>query len=299
MINILITGACGQLGRELRALLNGDDRFNVTATDVAAADGVVSLDITDEAAIDAMVADRGINVIVNCAAWTAVDAAQDHEEMARRLNAEAVGNIARAAQRHGARVVHISTDYVYDGRACEPYREDAPTAPLGVYGITKLEGERLLREILPNDSVVLRTAWLYSPHGNNFVKTMVRLGRERKQLTVVFDQVGTPTCAHDLAGAVLTVITAPQWHPGTYHYSNEGAVSWFDFTHAIHRLAGITTCDVQPCRSSEYPSASPRPSYSVLDKSLFKRTFGVTIPYWEDSLRQQIPLVIENMKQAH
>lgn len=286
-INILITGANGQLGHEMRNVLADDQRFNAIYTDVAG-DNVTMLDITDEAAVERMVADNTISIIVNCVAYTAVDAAEDNEPLASRLNADAVGILAHVAKRHGARMVHVSTDYVFDGRGCVPYTEDMATCPQSAYGRTKLEGEHQLMDILGDDAVILRTAWLYSPYGKNFVKTMLALGKDKPALKVVFDQVGSPTCARDLAQAIVTVITADQWHPGIYHYSNEGVISWYDFTKAIHHLAGITTCDVQPCHSDEFPAKAHRPAYSVLDKTKFKSTFGVQVPYWLDSLEKTI-----------
>ena len=283
MTNILITGANGQLGHEMRNVLADDPRFNAIYTDVAG-DDVTRLDITDEAAVEQIVAENGIRYIVNCVAYTAVDAAEDDEPTAALLNAHAVGLLARVAKRHGARMVHVSTDYVFDGQGCKPYTEDMATNPQSAYGRTKLDGERLLMDALGDDAVILRTAWLYSPYGKNFVKTMLMLGKDKPALKVVFDQVGSPTCARDLARAIVTVITSPEWHPGIYHYSNEGVISWYDFTLAIHRLAGITTCDVQPCHSDEFPAKAHRPAYSVLDKTKFKTTFGVRVPYWQDSL---------------
>ena len=285
--NILITGANGQLGHEMRNVLDGDKRFSAVFTDIAG-DDIVPLDITDEAAVERMFADKGIDVIVNCAAYTAVDAAEDNEPLAERLNADAVGILARVAKRHGARMVHVSTDYVFDGNGCIPYNEAMPTNPQSAYGRTKLNGEHQLLDALEDDAVILRTAWLYSPYGKNFVKTMLMLGKDKPALKVVFDQVGSPTCARDLARAIVTVLSAEQWHGGIYHYSNEGVISWFDFTKAIHRLAGITTCDVQPCHSDEFPAKAHRPAYSVLDKTKFKTTFGVTVPYWQDSLEDTI-----------
>ena len=282
--NILITGANGQLGHEMRNVLADDQRFNAVFTDVAG-DDIVMLDITDEDDVEKMVAENAINVIVNCAAYTAVDGAEDNEPLAERLNADAVGILARVTKRHGARMIHVSTDYVFDGKGCIPYTEEMSTCPQSAYGRTKLAGERQLLEALGSDAVILRTAWLYSPYGKNFVKTMLALGKDKPALKVVFDQVGSPTCARDLAHAIVTVMSADQWHGGIYHFSNEGVISWYDFTKAIHRLAGITTCDVQPCHSDEFPDKAHRPSYSVLDKTKFKATFGVTVPYWLDSLK--------------
>ena len=288
--NILITGANGQLGHEMRNVLADDQRFNAVFTDVAG-DNIVTLDITDEAAVEQMVCNHNIKVIVNCAAYTAVDAAEDNEPLAARLNADAVSILARVAKRHGARMVHISTDYVFDGQSCIPYTEEMPTCPQSAYGRTKLDGERQLLNELGDDAVILRTAWLYSPYGKNFVKTMLSLGKDKPALKVVFDQVGSPTCAHDLASAIVTVLSAEQWHGGIYHFSNEGVISWYDFTKAIHLLAGITTCDVQPCHSDEFPAKAHRPAYSVLDKTKFKTTFGVTVPYWLDSLKETLKLL--------
>lgn len=285
--NILITGANGQLGHEMRHALADDKRFNAIYTDVAG-DDVTLLDITDEDEVERMVGDHGIQLIVNCAAYTAVDAAEDDEAAAASLNADAVGILARVAKRHDARMVHVSTDYVFDGQACTPYAEDHPTNPQSAYGRTKLAGERLLLDTLGDGAVILRTAWLYSPYGKNFVKTMVSLGQTKPALKVVFDQVGSPTCARDLARAIVTVIKASEWHPGIYHFSNEGVISWYDFTLAIHRLAGITTCDVQPCHSDEFPAKAHRPAYSVLDKTRFKTTFGTRVPYWLDSLEDTL-----------
>jgi len=285
--HILITGANGQLGHEMRNVLESDPRFKPFYTDVAG-DDVTMLDITDQEAVEQMVADNAINIIVNCVAYTAVDAAEENEQLAARLNADAVGILASVAKRHGARMLHVSTDYVFDGNSCVPYTEDAPTCPQSAYGRTKLDGERQLAEVLGNDAIILRTAWLYSPYGKNFVKTMLNLGQTKPALKVVFDQVGSPTCALDLAQAIITVVTADQWHPGIYHYSNEGVISWYDFTKAIHRLAGITTCDVQPCHSDEFPAKAHRPAYSVLDKTKYKNTFGANVPYWLDSLEKTI-----------
>lgn len=281
-MKLLITGANGQLGRELRALLDGDSRFDPTYTDVE------ELDITSPDAVNSMVNALAPDYIINCAAYTAVDRAEDDEATALLINARAVEILATAAASMGARMIHVSTDYVFDGNGNRPYREDDAPNPVSAYGRTKLAGEQVLQRILPEQSVILRTAWLYSPHGKNFVKTMLELGRARDQLRVVYDQVGSPTLATDLARAIITVMTAAEWHPGIYHYTNEGAISWYDFTKAIHRLAGITNCDVQPCLSHEFPAKAHRPAYSVLDKGKFKATFSVEVPYWEESLKQFI-----------
>ena len=277
-MKLLVTGANGQLGRELRYLLDDDSRFEVIYTDVA------ELDITRQADVDACVSSHRLDYIVNCAAYTAVDRAEDDEPAAMRLNAHAVEVLATAAARHGVRMVHVSTDYVFDGESCVPYNEEDAPHQLSAYGRTKWAGERALLSILPQPSIIFRTAWLYSPHGKNFVKTMLDLGKTCDVLKVVYDQVGNPTSAIDLARAIVTAITYPTWHPGIYHFGNEGAVSWYDFTKAILRLAGIITCNVQPCRSDEYPAKAHRPKYSVFDKSKYKTTFQATVPYWIDSL---------------
>jgi len=289
-MNLLITGANGQLGNEMRNVLKNDERFDATFADIVQNEqgDTYLLDITDENAIEQCISERAIDVIVNCAAFTAVDAAEDNQALCRRLNADAVALLANAAKRHGARFIHISTDYVFDGQNCEPYAEDHPTNPQSVYGATKLEGERHLREILPDDHVIIRTAWLYSPYGKNFVKTMLELGRTKPELNVVFDQVGTPTCAHDLAEAIVQILAHDTWHAGTYHFSNEGVCSWYDFTIAIHRLAGITTCNVKPCHSDQFPAKAHRPHFSVLDKTKIKDTFGISIPHWEQSLSLEL-----------
>lgn len=279
-MKLLITGANGQLGRELRSLLDCEGRFDATYTDVE------ELDITCHEAVDSFVDSLRPDYIINCAAYTAVDRAEDDETTAALINATAVENLARAAAHLGVRIIHVSTDYVFDGSGNRPYREDDMPHPVSAYGRTKLAGESALQRLLPGQTVILRTAWLYSSHGKNFVNTMLELGRTRDSLRVVYDQVGSPTLATDLARAIITVLTTSQWHPGIYHYTNEGVISWYDFTKAIHRLAGITSCDVQPCLSHEFPARAHRPAYSVLDKAKFKDTFGVTIPYWEDSLRQ-------------
>lgn len=286
---ILITGANGQLGREMRRVLTGNVRFDAIYTDVE------ELDITDAAAVQQFFKDnRPIDFVVNCAAYTAVDRAEEDSALCRKLNVDAVGILAQAAHDNGAKMIQISTDYVFNGKHCTPYTEDDPTCPNSVYGETKLEGEKLLLSIAP-ESVIIRTAWLYSPHGKNFVKTMITLGHTKPELKVIFDQVGTPTYAFDLADAIMRIIKAPQWMPGIYHFSNEGAISWYDFTKAIHRIAGITTCSVKPCRTADYPTAAARPAYSVLDKAKIKSTFRITIPHWEESLEQCIKRINLNL----
>jgi dTDP-4-dehydrorhamnose reductase len=229
---------------------------------------------------------NGIHTIVNCAAYTAVDNAEDHAEFCARLNADAVGYLAKSAEANGAEFIQISTDYVFDGTAHVPYQETDPTCPESVYGSTKLEGERNALAYCSR-AMVIRTAWLYSTFGNNFVKTMIRLGKERDSLGVILDQIGTPTYARDLARAIFEAIRQGVV-PGVYHFSNEGVCSWYDFTKAIHRLAGITTCQVKPLHTSEYPAKAKRPHYSVLDKSKIKATYGMEVPYWMESLGECI-----------
>jgi len=243
---------------------------------------VAELDITDQAAIEKMVMDHAIDGIVNCAAYTAVDKAEDNQELCRKLNSLAPGYLAAAIAKRGGWMIQISTDYVFDGTNHTPYTEEAPTCPNSVYGVTKLEGEQAVQRNCPK-SMVIRTAWLYSTFGNNFVKTMIRLGKEKPELGVIFDQIGTPTYAHDLAVAIFAAINQGVV-PGVYHFSNEGVISWYDFTKAIHRIAGITTCHVRPLHTSEYPTPASRPHYSVLDKTKIKTVYGIEVPYWEESL---------------
>ncbi len=286
-MRILITGANGQLGSEMQILAKENPQHDYYITDVQ------ELDICDEETVQAYISLNKINVIVNCAAYTAVDKAEDNADFCRKLNSEAPGILARAAELHQAAMIQISTDYVFDGTAYLPYSEEHEPCPNSIYGSTKLEGER---EVMRHcaKAMVIRTAWLYSTFGNNFVKTMIRLGNERDKLGVVFDQIGTPTYAADLARVIYTAINQGIV-PGVYHFSNEGVCSWYDFTKAIHRLAGITTCDVQPVHTDEYPVKAPRPQYSVLDKTKIKNTFGIKIPYWEESLEQCIKkLEVEN-----
>lgn len=287
MKNILITGANGQLGNEMRVLSAEYPEYSYFFTDVE------ELNICNEQAVMDYVEDHQIHVIVNCAAYTAVDKAEEDVELCIKLNADAVGYLAKAAEAFGAEFIQISTDYVFDGTAHIPYRETEPTCPNSVYGSTKLSGEQNALTLCTR-SMVIRTAWLYSTFGNNFVKTMIRLGRERDSLGVIFDQVGTPTYARDLARAIFAAIRQGVT-PGIYHFSNEGVCSWYDFTKAIHRLAGITTCQVKPLHTSEYPTKAKRPHYSVLDKSKIKEVYHVEIPYWEESLKECIAqLIVDN-----
>lgn len=294
-MNILITGANGQLGCSLRRLVakpvgeqhisakKGEDIFYFSDVSERPGYPTVVLDITDLDEIRIFVRNYDIDVIVNCAAYTNVDAAESNEAIAEKLNAKAVENLATAMKEVNGWLVHISTDYVFGG---EPYntpcKEDQKGTPTGVYGLTKLHGEQAIQRVECN-YVILRTAWLYSEYGKNFVKTMLNLTATKSQLKVVFDQTGTPTYATDLANAILTIIQKPV--QGIYHYSNEGVCSWYDFTKMIAEYSGITACDIQPCHSDEFPSPVKRPAYSVLDKTKVKDTFGIKIPYWTDSLR--------------
>lgn len=291
---ILVTGACGQLGNEMQLQAKQHPHYQWFLTDVGTAEGVLPLDITDAAAVEAFVEAHAIDLIVNCAAYTAVDRAESDEAKAQLLNATAPGYLAAAVERRGGQLIQISTDYVFDGTAHTPYTEDCPTCPASAYGRTKLEGEERVKAANPA-AMIIRTAWLYSRFGSNFVKTMLRLGREKPQLGVVFDQIGTPTYARDLATAIMAAINKGV-RPGTYHFSDEGVCSWYDFTKAIHRLAGITTCSVRPLHTSEYPAPAARPAYSVLDKTKIKDTYQLEIPHWEDSLRQCVAELSENTK---
>ena len=277
-MNILITGCNGQLGNEIQVLEKEYPQHTYYNTDVA------ELDITDKDAIEKYVSDNNIDGIINCAAYTAVDKAESNTELCHKLNAEAPGLLAEAIAKRDGWIIQVSTDYVFDGTAHIPYTEDIPTCPNSVYGTTKLEGENNVTAAC-GKSMIIRTAWLYSTFGNNFVKTMLRLGKERTEFGVIFDQIGTPTYARDLA---LTIMNAADKGiiPGIYHFSNEGVCSWYDFTKAIHRIAGITDCNVKPLHTEEYPTPACRPAYSVLDKTKIKNAYNICIPHWEDSLRE-------------
>ncbi len=279
-MNILITGCNGQLGNEIQLLQAQYAQHTWLNTDVN------ELDITDKAAIERFVEANEIDGIVNCAAYTAVDKAESDPQLARKLNADAPAFLSEAVAKRGGWMVQVSTDYVFNGTKHTPYVETDEPCPNSVYGQTKLEGEQAVSKLCPN-AMIIRTAWLYSEFGNNFVKTMIRLGREREQLGVIFDQVGTPTYAHDLATAIITAIDKGI-KPGVYHFSNEGVTSWYDFTKSIHRLAGINTCQVSPLHTAEYPTPACRPAYSVLDKTKIKAAYGIEIPHWEESLAKCI-----------
>ena len=286
-MNILVTGANGQLGNEIQKV-SKHSQDHYIFTDVC--DGYEKLDITNLDAIRHMVAQLDVKCIINCAAWTNVDAAETAGDIVEKLNAKAPENLAMAMKEVRGLLVHISTDYVFGGDPYNtPCREDQKGSPTGVYGLTKLHGEqRILATGVKH--IIIRTAWLYSEFGKNFVKTMLSLTATKPQLKVVFDQCGTPTYAGDLADVIYDIIENRKFdnNEGIYHFSNEGVCSWYDFTKVIAQMAGHTTCDIQPCHSDEFPSPVKRPAYSVLDKSKIKDTFGITIPYWTDSLRKCI-----------
>ena len=280
-MKILVTGANGQLGTEMYNVLEKECPGITLYTDID------QLDLTDAKAVELFVVNNEITHIVNCAAYTAVDKAEEDKALCAAVNVDAVKNIANAADAIGAKVIHISTDYVFDGTSYRPYKESDKVNPVSQYGTTKRAGETALIALAP-DSIIIRTSWLYSPYGKNFVKTMITLGEDRKELKVVNDQIGSPTYAADLAMAIYQILISHQWVEGIYHYSNEGVCSWYDFTKAIHRIAGIKSCDVLPIPTEDYPTTATRPYYSILDKSRIRATYGVKTPYWEDSLQECI-----------
>lgn len=283
-MNILVTGANGQLGSSIRDCVAQGSDDNYIFTDVS------ELDITDAGAVFASVRKLNVNIIVNCAAYTNVDMAEDDAGRAESINASAVRNLADAVKANGGTLIHISTDYVFGGSGGNtPRSEEEPANPTGVYGLTKLHGEQEI-ELSGAKAIIFRTAWLYSEHGRNFVKTMLGLTASRPTLNVVFDQCGTPTYARDLALAIFQIIESRKLdgHEGVYNYSNEGVCSWYDFSKMIAEYAGNTDCEIRPCHSDEFPSKVVRPSYSVLDKTKFKVTFGLKIPYWTESLKKCI-----------
>ena len=279
-MNILLTGCNGQLGNEIQLQEKDYGQHRFFNTDVA------ELDITNQLAVADFVGRNGIDGIINCAAYTAVDKAEDNKELCTTLNTVAPAYLAAAVEKRGGWIVQVSTDYVFNGKAHKPYVETDTPSPDSVYGSTKLAGELGVQKFCKR-AMVIRTAWLYSTFGNNFVKTMIRLGKEREELGVVFDQIGTPTYAGDLAKAIMTAVEKGI-KPGVYHFSNEGVTSWYDFTKAIHRIAGITTCTVRPIHTSEYTTPANRPHFSVLDKTKIKETYDMEIPYWEESLHKCI-----------
>ena len=284
-MNILVTGANGQLGNEIQ-LISKNSKDNYIFTDVC--DGYRKLDITNIDDIRNAVAENSIECIINCAAWTNVDSAETAGEIVETLNAKAPENLAIAMKEVGGLVVHVSTDYVFGGDPYNvPCKEDQKGTPTGVYGLTKLHGEQNIQNSGAK-YIIIRTSWLYSEYGKNFVKTMMNLTSTKPTLKVVFDQCGTPTYAGDLAAVIFDIVENRKYegNDGIYHFSNEGVCSWYDFTKKIAEIAGNTECDIQPCHSDEFPSAVKRPSYSVLDKTKLKETFGIKIPYWTDSLKK-------------
>lgn len=282
-MNVLITGANGQLGNEIKKLAPEFQSCQFLFLDLP------ELDITNEEQLRQVIAEKNINALINCAAYTAVDKAENDREKAEAVNATGPELLAKLTTEFQLKFIHISTDFVFDGCTYIPYQEDDSTNPVSVYGETKLQGEQLVLQNNPN-AIVIRTSWLYSAHGNNFVKTMQRLGRERDGLGVIFDQVGTPTWAGDLAAACLTILNDPdsgKSKTGIFHFSNEGAISWYDFAVSIMKLSSID-CQIKPIGTNEYPTPAKRPAYSVMNKSKIKATFGLKIPHWESSLNRCI-----------
>jgi len=290
MKNILVTGSKGQVGQELQALASSFPNFKFVFVDVD------DLDITDGKAVQEFMQKIKLDYCINCAAYTAVDHAESNAEIAKKVNVDGVYHLAQACLLHGAEFFQLSTDYVYHNNWNQPLTEDAPTEPKSVYASTKLEGDLMAQKILPS-SVIIRTSWVYSSFGHNFVKTMLRLGKERDSLNVVVDQIGTPTYAHDLAKAILTIIQKVEDDlversalSGIYHYSNEGVTSWFDFAHAVFDIRGIE-CKLSPIPTTAYPTPADRPPFSLLDKSKIKGTFDIEIPHWRDSLNKCLGLL--------
>lgn len=275
---ILVTGSNGQLGNEIRCLSTQYPGFSFLFTDVD------ELDITNSDEVRTFFSNEKPDVLINCAAYTAVDKAEEDIELCYKINETAVGILAENLKKSACRMIHVSTDYVFDGKSFQPYTEDMPVSPSSVYGRSKLAGEQLLQKILP-ESVVVRTSWLYSSFGNNFVKTILRLSRERQNLNVIFDQVGTPTYAADLAEAILTIATQDAYYPGIYHFSNEGVCSWYDFALKISSIDN-NNCNIFPIETKDYPVKTPRPFYSVLNKQKIKTTYNLRIAHWEDGLQR-------------
>ena len=283
--SVLVTGANGQLGSELQVLANEHTTLEFTFAERS------DLDLGSTASIETFFEGKAFDVIINCAAYTAVDKAESDEEMAYAINHKAVETLAHIAKKHDIALIHISTDYVFDGSNFKPYAENDPTNPQSVYGASKLAGEEAMQSINPKNSLIIRTSWVYSSFGNNFVKTMLRLGRERDELGVIFDQVGTPTYARDLASAILNIIAQLENDDvKIMHYSNEGVCSWYDFAIAIFEMQSIT-CKVNPIETKAYPTPATRPHYSLLNKAKIKTDYSLTIPYWRDSLRQVLQLM--------
>ncbi len=285
MANVLVTGAGGQLGSELKELAPKEGFWFTDRTD---------LDISDKEVLEKFITENKIDTIINCAAYTAVDKAEEDQESADKINHQAVRVMAELAKAKDLKLVHISTDYVFDGKGYKPYKEDDQTNPNSVYGATKRLGEEAILQIAPKNSIIIRTSWVYSSFGANFVKTMLRLGKEKKELGVIYDQIGTPTYARDLASAILEIL--PQialQKPEIYHYSNEGAISWYDFAKEIMKMAKLS-CQINPIETWQYPTPAARPHYSLLNKSKIKNDFGLQIPYWKDSLSECIRKIMSD-----
>lgn len=277
---IVITGASGQLGSELKDLLSGEPLWDCVFL------GRQQLPLEQTEAIEGLLSGYAPDILIHAGAYTAVDKAEEEADLADKVNHLACAEIARYCRHHQVKLIAISTDYVFDGLSEEPLNEEAPTQPINRYGITKLEGEKAIQKICP-DAIIIRTSWVYSSYGRNFVKTMLRLMDEREEISVVNDQVGSPTYAADLATAIRDILKAERWVPGVYHYSNEGQLSWYDFALAIKELAG-KSCVVRPISSEEFPTLAKRPKYSLLDKAKIKQTFGLEVPYWKDSLQSML-----------
>ena len=277
MYNILVTGSNGQLGSEIKELSSSyEANYFFTCRD--------DLDIIDKEAVKSFIEKNNINIIINCAAYTAVDKAESDYENADKINRKAVKKLALISKERNIKLIHISTDYVFDGKNYKPYNEAYQTNPQSVYGKTKLDGELEMIKINPQNSIIIRTSWVYSSYGNNFVKTMLRLGKEKEELGIIFDQIGTPTYARDLAKAILEIIPKIQNSKlSIYNYSNEGAISWYDFAKEIMKMAKID-CKINPIETYQYPTPAKRPHYSLLNKSKIKKDFGIVIPYWKDGL---------------
>jgi len=291
-MKILVTGANGQLGNELKLLKNNIEHSEFEFTDVE------ELDITNKVAVNEIFNAKNFDILINCAAYTAVDKAEEEPKKAYNINAQAVEYLAKACKEHQVKMIHISTDYVFDGRLYYPYREEHLPAPESVYGETKFDGESEIVDAHV-DAIILRTSWLYSSFGNNFVKTILRLGKEKESLNIVFDQIGTPTYAGDLALAIVNIIndfaTTKVFHKGIFHFSNEGVASWYDFAVQIVELAKLN-CKIFPIETKEYPTLAKRPHFSVLNKNKFKHTFSQEIPHWTKSLQKCITLIMSDKK---
>ncbi|MBY7734759.1 dTDP-4-dehydrorhamnose reductase [Francisella philomiragia] len=291
-MNVLVTGSSGQLGSELKELVFSS-KLEIQNYTFIFADSKL-LDITEHESVRRFIIDNSIGAIINCAAYTAVDKAETDIEMADKINHLAVANIAMVAKEHGVKLVHISTDYVFDGQNYKPYIEADVTNPQGVYGATKLAGEQAILDINPKNSIIIRTSWVYSYYGNNFVKTMLRLGRERDSLGVIYDQVGTPTYAKDLAKSILDILLRIQNSKlEIYNYSNEGVASWYDFAKEIMDIANIS-CQVNSIETKDYPTPAKRPHYAVLNKSKIKSDFDIELPYWKDSLKDCVTRILSD-----